>query len=74
MIVSISGGTEVGVVDSPEEADRRNYEVPEPFTPFSDAERVALFFDTTALRFLSSISASLQIYIDIRLEGEDAEA
>ena len=65
----VSGTTEVGVVDNPAEADRRQYEVPELFTPFSDADRVALFFDAATLQFLSSISASLQTYIDIELEA-----
>jgi hypothetical protein len=45
VFLSISGTTEIGVVDSPEEADRRQYEVPVPFSPFTDSDRVELFFD-----------------------------
>ena len=71
--LSVSGVIEVGIVDSPEEADRRQYEMPEPFVPFSDADRLALFFDAATLRFLSSISASLQTYIDIELERKVAD-
>ena len=70
MFLSISGTTEVGVVDSPEEADRRQYEVPDPFSPFTDSDRVELFFDPATLRFLSAISATLRTYIDIELEGD----
>ena len=71
VVVSIRGTTEVAVVDSPQEADARRYEAPMPFTPFVDADRVELFFDVATLRFLASISASLQTHIDIVLESED---
>jgi len=73
VVVSISGTTEVGVVDSPAEAASRGYTVPEPFAPFSDADRLELFIDSATLRFLSSISASLRTHIDIALEGGGIE-
>ena len=70
VILSISGTTEVAVVDSPKEAGGRPYEASEPFSALLDSDRVELFFDIEFLRFLTSISASLQTHIDIVPEGE----
>jgi hypothetical protein len=68
--LSVVGDLDADVVDNQDEAERLGfgYEDDETFTPFLDCDRVGVSFDTRALQFLASISASLHTHIDIDLD------
>jgi len=64
--LEVVGDVDADLVDNREEAVRRRYDTSEePFRPFLDSDRVGLEFNADLLGFLASLSASLDIDIDI---------
>jgi hypothetical protein len=74
--LSVVGEVRGSVVATPDEAERRNFYVPEdrPFEAFFDGDRVALFLRPDVVRFLAAIHASLDTHIDVELELAPDEA
>jgi hypothetical protein len=68
--LAVVGDLGADLVDNQEEAEGRGfgYEENETFVPFLDCDRVGLGFDVNTIRFLASISASLDTHIDIDLD------
>jgi hypothetical protein len=70
--VALVGEVRGVVVDTKEEALRRNFYVAEdrPFEPFFDCDRPGPFLSEEAIGFLSAIGASFGTHVDVGLDSE----